>query len=183
MIKWNWKIFVFLPTFFMSAKINIPQPFALACCLFAAVLAVGIVSRVLQSERAYIWRQHCTGADQLTACRINLRFHLLRSAFGTDVMVSFWVTVIAITHMGDKTCCQTWWTLLEVLVEFGSFYFGCFPFQTRHPIVPSFCSWNLCRGDSELQKAEQLPQLVPVWGSLKEQYGDLWQDPVLQSHL
>lgn len=117
-------------------------------------------------------------------------------------MVLFgWPFHSAITHMGDKTCCQSWWTILELLVEFDSFYFGCFLFQTQSislfflsaacPLtlpLTSFCHEsrtglrNLCRRESELQKAKQLPELVPLWGLLKEQHGRLWPELVQQSH-
>lgn len=39
----------------------------------------------------------------------------------------------------NRSCGQSWWTTPELLVEFDSFYFGCFKFRTR-PSGGSFCS-------------------------------------------
>lgn len=83
------------------------------------------------------------------------------------------------------------WQLLFWLFSFPSI--SLFFLSAACPLAPidELLPWkpnmrdlgSLCRRESELQKAEQLPEFVPLWWLLKEQYGRLRPDLVLQSHL
>lgn len=109
-----------------------------------------------------------------------------------------WPVHSTITRMGDKTCCQSWWTILGLLVEFDSFY-GCFFFFSKpvHLIVLLFSSipsqapidkllpWKPNRRDlrKPLQawvraaESRAAAQACPLMRIVKR----LWPEPVLQS--
>lgn len=186
MIKWNWKIFFFFLTeiFHVCKKINIPSTFLLYPVVFC----------LRNSQPCHPkWAQHLMWTMHWSRWTGTiLRFHSLRSAFGTDVMGLFgWAFHSAITHMADKTCCQSWWAIRELLVEFDSLYFGCFLFQTCPSHCSSFQQHAVSRSPwrASTMKAKQAgppkplhswvraaeskdaARACPLWGLLKEQYG------------
>lgn len=76
--------------------------------------------------------------------------------------------------------CWIWQLLWLFFFFFPNPSISLFFFSAAYPLklpLTSFChesrtggtSENLCRHESEQQKAEQLPKLVPLWGSLNEQ--------------
>lgn len=112
----KWNAFFFLLTFFHVCKnkkksLNIV---ALACRLFpAGMFAFKIATGVFRGwRRAWPFYQR--------SLWFSVWLHVFSSGLGPGV-----------AQTRNRSCGQSWWTTRELLVEFDSFYFGCFKFQTR----------------------------------------------------
>lgn len=87
-------------------------------------------------------------------CLQNSHRRLAEAERGRDLLIrdlfdSLWRHVFSsalgpgVTQTRNRSCGQSWWTTRELLVEFDSFYFGCFKFRTRPSggsSPRSFCS-------------------------------------------